>query len=48
MEIDKMSAYAPEGAVVMVSSFLSFSVVLAGCWYPFQHPIDFASSWKKY
>jgi hypothetical protein len=33
MKIDKMSTYAPEGAVVMVNSFLSCSIVLAGCWY---------------
>lgn len=47
MKIDKMSTYAPKGAVVMVNSFLSYSIVLVGCWYPFQHPIGFASSWKK-
>jgi hypothetical protein len=47
MKIDEMSTYAPEGAVVMVNSFLSCSIVLVGCWYSFQHPIDFASSWKK-
>ena len=44
MQIDKMSTYAPEGAVVMVNSFLSYSIVLVACWYSFQHPIDFASS----
>jgi len=32
---------------VLVNSFLSCSIVLVGCWYAFQHPIDFASSWKN-
>ena len=33
MKIDKVSAYAPEGAVVMANSFFIVRVVLVGCWY---------------
>jgi hypothetical protein len=47
MKFDKMSTYAPEGAVVMDRSFLICWIVLAGCWCSSQHPIDSASSWKK-
>ena len=47
MEIDKMSTYASEEAVVMVNSFLSCSIVRAGCWYSTRYPIDSVSSWKK-
>jgi hypothetical protein len=37
MKINKMTLYAPEGAVVMDNSFLIVWVVLAGCWYSSQH-----------
>ncbi|MDH3723193.1 MAG: hypothetical protein OES64_05660 [Desulfobacteraceae bacterium] len=47
MKINKMTLYAPEGAVVMDNSFLIVWVVLAGCWYSSQHPIDSVSSWEK-
>jgi len=44
MKIQKMSTYAPEGAVVMINSFLVFPMVRAGCWYSTRHPIATAFS----
>lgn len=44
MELTKMHIYAPEGAVGMGRSFIKTTIVLAGCWYSYQRPIDFVFS----
>ena len=47
MKLTKMHIYAPEGAVGMGRSFIKTTIVLAGCWYSYQRPIDFVFSWVE-
>jgi hypothetical protein len=44
MKLDKMRAYAPEGAVVMCCSFAFCSIGLVGYLREVQYPIDFVFS----
>ena len=44
MKLAKMHIYAPEWAVGMGRSFIKTTIVLAGCWYSYQRPIDFVFS----